>query len=42
MKQFQKAKFFLDSCELTKTYVSYTHTGPKIVITTFEAFRSEI
>jgi hypothetical protein len=34
-------KNFLDSGERIKTDVSYTHAGPKVVITTFESFRSE-
>jgi hypothetical protein len=39
MKLFQKAKFFFwtlaDGC------YSHTHTGLKVVLTAFEAFRSE-
>jgi hypothetical protein len=43
MKVFQKAKFFfLDSGGQVRTAsLSHTHTGQKVVLTAFEAFRSE-
>jgi hypothetical protein len=42
MKLFQKAEFFfMDSGGRVRTAVSYTHTGLKVVLTAFEAFRSK-
>ncbi len=42
MKLFQKADFcFLDSGGWVRMAVSLTHTGLKVVLTAFEAFRSE-
>jgi hypothetical protein len=33
--------FFLDSGRRVRTAASHTHTGLKVVLTAFEAFRSE-
>jgi hypothetical protein len=42
MNLFQKGqKIFLDSGGRLKAAVSHTHTGLKVVLTAFEAFRSE-
>jgi hypothetical protein len=41
MKLYENANFFLDYARLIKNAVSYTHTGPKVVLTGFETFRSE-
>jgi hypothetical protein len=41
MKLFQKAEFILDSGGRVRTAVSHTHTGPKVVLTAFEVFRSK-
>jgi hypothetical protein len=42
MELFQKAEIFcLDSGGRVGTAASHAHTGPKVVLTTFEALRSK-
>jgi hypothetical protein len=42
MKLFQKAKFFSGLWwRGKKGCLSHAHTGPKVVLTTFESFRSK-